>query len=37
MMLRTSIAAKKYFHFPNRCHCYEDIHVGKEKIEFLKT
>ena len=37
-MLRTSTAAEKYFHFPNRCHGYEDIHVEKEKIGgFLKA
>ena len=32
MTLRTSTAAEKYFHFPNRCHGYEDTHAGKEKI-----
>ena len=32
MMLRTSTAAEKYFHSPNRCHVYENIHAGKEKM-----
>ena len=35
MMLRTSTAAEKYFHFPNRCHGYEDIHIEKEKTGFF--
>ena len=32
MMLRTSTAAEKYFHFLNRCHVHENIHAVKEKL-----
>ena len=37
-MLKTSTASKKYFHFTNRCHDYEDLHAGfKEESFFKKT
>ena len=37
-MLKTSTASKKYFHFTNRCHYYEDLHAGikEENRGFFK-
>ena len=37
MMLKNVYCSGKKIHFPNCCHGYEDIHVGKDKIGIFRN